>query len=69
MEQELMSFGEAWNLLEQGKRITNETGREYVIEDNNIVCYSSPSTNPEHRYVVNKFFTDVMRSKGWRIVN
>lgn len=68
MEQTIMGFGEAWSLLEQGKRITNETGREYAIENDDIVCYSSPATNPTHRYVVTKFFTDVMRSKGWRVV-
>ena len=69
MEQQTIGFGEAWALLEQGKKITNETGRMYVIEGNDIVCYSNPTTNPSHRYVINKFFTDVMRSKGWHVVD
>lgn len=68
MEQAIIGFGEAWSFLEQGERITNGTGREYVIENDDIVCYSSPSTNPTHRYVVTKFFTDTMRSKDWRVV-
>lgn len=68
MNQGNMGFGEALAYLEQGAKITNETGRVYAKEGNDIVCYANPINNPDHRYVVTKFFVDAIMSKQWRLL-
>lgn len=58
-------FSEALRLMKVGMRVTNSSGRVFLIRSGRLLCY--PKGMSGHYYEVNKLFTDSLLLEDWAL--
>lgn len=66
MEEKQLGFGEAYNLMKHGKKITNSRGNILFIENDKVICIPK-SQYPKGRREEVKIYWDAILKDDWKV--